>query len=173
MHCVIWIGLCALVLGACGTPDQAAMRASPSPAPPETVAPLATVGGEGHDVGEYYLWASDVIGNRADAIQELAQLLETAALNDEQWYRDVGIQLQAIERSHNELAEMPVVPAGMAMQHRELIQASQKCHDAIVYIERGVGQTDTGDLDQGVALLARCTQETQAARGFASPAPSP
>ncbi len=173
MHCVIRIGLCALVLAACGTPDQGALRASPPPAPSEMAAPVATVAGEGHDVGEYYLWVSDVIGDRADAIQELTQLLETAALNDEQWYRDVGIQLQAIERSHNQLVEMPVVPAGMATQHREIIQASQKCHDAIAYIQRGVGQSDTGDLDQGMALLARCTQETHAARGFASPAPSP
>ena len=99
-----------------------------------------------NDVEKYVNEIAINSGAMSQALTEISHLISNPKIGNEQWYRDLAVQMETIQLTHQEFTEMEV-PIGLKEAHSILLDATGDCNKAMDYLESGIDYLNLNDIE--------------------------
>lgn len=142
------------------TPTSEPATATPIPLPTET--PMPALVTESNDLALYAQQVMPLLETYSSATDTLSTLFANANAGNQNWGRDVGIQLGLIRVVAMQSREVNP-PAIFAEPHQTLVDALALCETASQEIGLALDALDTNKLNQAMSIWVRCDEGIKAA----------
>ena len=170
-----------LVLGSCSTAPQqrqiqTAIAQTQTPTPTyaiqitETLEPTQGSINEAQDIHkdpeiQYVINIGNKITAISQALNEISHLSLNPKIGDEQSLRDLAVQRETIQLSHQELTELEV-PIGFKEAHSELLDATGDCKKAMDYYDSVFDYGDLDDIELANEYMIQCLENFPSPSSF-------